>query len=49
MWIWTPRAVAAEFIDVTHEGIELAKVPEGDLVERLIREANIPTALRISA
>ena len=43
------NVVAAEFIDVTHEGVDLTDVPERDAVERLIREADVPAALRISA
>ena len=40
------NVVAVEFIDVTHEGIELEDVPERETVERLIREANVPLELR---
>jgi uncharacterized protein YuzE len=35
------NVVAVEFIDVTHEGVDLSDIPERETVERLIREAGI--------
>lgn len=42
------NVVAVEFIDVTHEGIDLSDIPERDTVERLIREANVPLELTLT-
>lgn len=36
------NVVAVEFIDVSHEGVDLSDIPEREAIEGLIRRANIP-------
>jgi uncharacterized protein YuzE len=43
------NVVAVEFIDVTHEGVDLTDVPEGEAVLNLIRTADLPVVPRLSA